>query len=126
MPTALGILKNKPIFVLSGNPVAATVGFEAFARPTLLRMVGVKETRPIVKAKLTRRVTGILGRRVFLRVLVFERDDNFLAEPVRITGSGILTTMTKANGYVIIPENREGIEEGELVKVQLFGNIVRE
>lgn len=126
MPTALGILDGKPIFVLSGNPVAATVGFEAFARPTLLRMVGVKESRPRVEAKLTRRVAAILGRRVFLRVRVFERDGNFLAEPVRVTGSGVLTTMTKANGYVIIPENREGIEEGELVKVQLFGNIMRD
>jgi molybdopterin molybdotransferase len=126
MPTALGILEGKPIFVLSGNPVAATVGFEAFARPTLLRMVGVKETRPIVEAKLTRRVAAVLGRRAFLRVRVFESDGNFFAEPVRVTGSGVLTTMTKANGYVIIPENREGIEEGDSVKVQLFENIVRE
>ena len=42
MPTALAILEGKPVFVLSGNPVAATVGFEAFARPTLLRMLGRK------------------------------------------------------------------------------------
>lgn len=126
MPTALGILEGKPIFVLSGNPVAASVGFEAFARPTLLRIVGVKEIRPTIEAKLTRRVAAVLGRRVFLRVRVFESDGNFLAEPVRVTGSGVLTTMTKANGYVIIPENREGIEEGESVKVQLFENIVKE
>jgi molybdopterin molybdotransferase len=126
MPTALAILEGKPVFVLSGNPVAATVGFEAFARPTLLRMLGINEFRPAVEAKLTRRVAGALGRRVFLRVRVFERSGGFFAEPVRVTGSGIITTMTKANGYVIIPENREGVEEGELVRVHLFSSIMGE
>jgi molybdopterin molybdotransferase len=126
MPTGLAILEGKPVFVLSGNPVAATVGFEAFARPTLLRMLGVDEARPAVKAKLTRRVAGALGRRVFLRVRVSKRGNKFFAEPVRVTGSGVLTTMTRANGYVIIPENREGVKEGESVRVHLFSSIVRE
>lgn len=126
MPTALAILEGKPVFVLSGNPVAATVGFEAFTRPTLFKMLGVDEVRAAVEAKLTRRVAGVLGRRVFLRVRVFKRNGSFFAEPVRVTGSGVLTTMTKANGYVIIPENREGIEEGESVMVNLFSTVVRE
>jgi molybdopterin molybdotransferase len=125
MPTALAILKDKPVFVLSGNPVAATVGFEVFARPTLLKMLGLDEVRPAVEAKLTHRVAGALGRRVFLRVRVFERSNSFFAEPVRVTGSGVITTMTKANGYVVIPENREGVETGESVRVQLFSSIVR-
>ncbi|MCZ2808473.1 MAG: molybdopterin molybdenumtransferase MoeA, partial [Candidatus Bathyarchaeota archaeon] len=123
MPTALAILKGKPVFVLSGNPVAATVGFEAFTRPTLLKLLGVKEARPVMEAKLTRRVAAALGRRVFLRVRVFERNGSFFAEPVRVTGSGVLTTMTKANGYVIIPENREGLEAGESVTVHLFSSV---
>jgi len=126
MPTALAILEGKPVFVLSGNPVAATVGFEVFARPILLRLLGINEVRPAVESKLTRRVAGALGRRVFLRVRVSERKGNFFAEPVRVTGSGVLTTMTRANGYVIIPENREGIEEGESVRVHLFSSIGRE
>jgi len=126
MPTALAILKGKPVFVLSGNPVAATVGFEVFTRPTLLRLLGVNEVRPAIEAKLTRSVAGALGRRAFLRVRVFERAGRFFAEPVRVTGSGVLTTMTKANGYVIIPENREGVAEGESVIVHLFSSIVRE
>ena len=126
MPTALAILQGKPVFVLSGNPVAAIVGFEVFARPTLFKLVGVNEGRPAIEAKLTRRVAGALGRRVFLRVHVSERNNTFFAEPVRVTGSGVITTMTKANGYVFIPENREGIEEGESVRVYLFSSIVRE
>jgi molybdopterin molybdotransferase len=124
MPTALAILEGKPVFILSGNPVAATIGFEVFARPVLLRLLGIKkEPRPIISAKLTRRVAAALGRRVFLRVRVIEREGVFFAEPVRIKGSGVLTTMTKANGYVIISENREGLEEGESVKVHLFSTV---
>jgi len=121
MPTALAILQNKPVVVLSGNPVAAMVGFEVFARPVLLRLLGVdSEPRPMVKARLTRRVPSALGKRVFLRVHSFERGEEFFAEPVRVKGAGVLTTMTKANGYVIIPENREGLEEDEIVTVHLF------
>jgi molybdopterin molybdotransferase len=126
MPTALAILEGKPVFVLSGNPVAATVGFEVFARPTIFRFLGVDEVRPHVEAKLSRRVAGVLGRRVFLRVRVSEKGGSFFAEPVRVTGSGVITTMTKANGYVLIPENREGVEEGESVRVHLFSSILRE
>lgn len=124
MPTALAVLYGKPVFILSGNPVAAMIGFEVFARPVLLKLLGVEsEPRPVVKAKITRRVAAALGRRVFLRVHVFEEDDELLADPVRIKGSGILTTMTRANGYVIIPESREGLEKNELVTVHLFDKV---
>jgi len=124
MPTALAILRDKPVLILSGNPVAAMIGFEVFARPTLLRLMGVEsEPRPVVKAKITRRVAAALGRRVFLRVHTFERDDEFFADPVRVKGAGVLSTMTKANGYVVIPESREGLEEGELVTVHLFDKV---
>jgi len=127
MPTALAVLYEKPIFILCGNPVAAMIGFEVFARPTLLKLLGVgDELRPTVRAKLTRRVASVLGRRVFLRVCVFEREGEFLAEPVRIKGSGVLTTMTKANGYVLIPKDREGLAENENVTVYLFDKLRRE
>lgn len=124
MPTALAVIGGKPIFALSGYPVAAAIGFEVFARPVILALLGIKhEPRPILKAKLTRRVAGVLGRRVYLRVKAFAKDTDFLVEPISTKGSGLLTSMTKANGYVIIPEDREGFEEGEPVFVHLFGPI---
>jgi len=124
MPTALAVLRGKPVFVLSGYPVAATVGFEVFARPVILKLLGIEhEPRPMLNAKLTRRVSGVLGRRVYLRVNVLRRENDFFAEPVRTKGSGLLTTMTRANGYVIIPEDREGLEQGETVVVHLFAPI---
>jgi len=124
MPTALAVVRNKPVIVLSGNPVAAMIGFEVFARPLILKMLGAEEeVRPRLKAKITRRVAGVLGRKVFLRVKVYESNGEFYAEPIRTTGSGVLTTMTKANGYVVIPENREGLEKNEIVTVHIFDNI---
>jgi molybdopterin molybdotransferase len=123
MPTALGILKGKPVFVLSGNPVAAIVGFEVFARPTILRLQGIEhDPRPMVKAQLAKHVVGVLGRRVYLRVKAFEKAGEFIAEPVHTKGSSLYSSMTKANGYVIIPEDREGLEKGETVRVHLFSS----
>jgi len=124
MPMALAVLDTKPVFVLSGNPVAAIIDFEVFARPVLLKLLGIEnEPRSVLKAKLTRRVSSGLGKRVFLRVHAFEKGGEFFAEPIRVKGSGILSTMTKANGYVIIPENCELLEEDEWVLVHLFDKI---
>ena len=124
MPTALAIVRGKPVIVLSGNPVAAIIGFEVFAREFILKLLGIEsEPRPMLRARLTRKVPSVLGRRVFLRVRVFEEDGEFLAEPVRIRGSGILSTMTEANGYVVIPEDREGLEKREFVVVHLFDRL---
>jgi molybdopterin molybdotransferase len=125
MPTALAVIDKKPVIVLSGNPVAAMVGFEVFARPLICMMLGLKteEKRPVVEAKMTRKVTAALGRETHVRVRVFQENDQYLAEPVSARGSGTISTMTRANGYVVVPENREGLGEGEVVRVQLFDTI---
>ncbi len=125
MPTALGMLEGKPVMILSGNPVAAITGFEIFARPLICKMLGLQkeETRPTVEAKMTRKVATALGRKNFVRVRVFQKNDDFAAEPVSAKGSGTISTMTRANGYVIVPENREGLAEGETVTVHLFADV---
>jgi molybdopterin molybdotransferase len=125
MPSALAIVDGKPMIILSGNPVAAMIGFEVFARPLICRMLGLEkeERRLTVKAKITRRVSTVLGRKTFVRVRVLQRFGEFFAEPISARGSGIISTMTKANGYVVVPENREGLEEGEPVLVHLFDNV---
>lgn len=125
MPTALAMVDGKPVMVLSGNPVAAVVGFEVFARPLICRMLGMKEEepRPTVKAVMTRRVSAALGRKTFVRVKAYEKNGEFFAEPVSARGSGAISTMTRGNGFVIVPENREGLAEGESVTVRLFANV---
>jgi molybdopterin molybdotransferase len=125
MPTALAVANEKPIIILSGNPVAAMFGFEVFARPLICKLLGLKkeETRPMVKAEITKKVTSALGRKTFVRVHVFQRNTEFFAEPISARGSSIISSMTKANGYVVVPENREGLTRGESVLVRLFDNV---
>ncbi len=125
MPTALAVLENKPVMVLSGNPVAAIAGFEVFARPLICNLLGMKkqEPRPTVKAVMSKKIATALGRKNFVRVKVVQKNDDLIAEPVSAKGSGNLSTMTRANGFVIVPENREGLSEGEKVTVHLFGDV---
>jgi molybdopterin molybdotransferase len=81
------------------------------------------EPRLTIKGKTTRKVSAALGRKTFVRVSVFKSKGEFLVEPISARGSGLISTMTKANGYTIVPENREGLEKGEMVSVHLFGNV---
>ncbi len=123
-PNSAAAVRGKPIVMLSGFPVASIVGFEVFAKPAILKMVGAKEEPlPVVKAVLTRRVTTPINVRSFVRVRVYRRDGKLYAEPLAVTGSGILSTLTKGNGLLIIQENREGYDEGDEVEVILLGPI---
>ena len=125
MPTALAVVNGKPVMVLSGNPVAAIVGFEVFARPLISKMMGMKkeDLQPTVKAVMTRRVSSALGRKTFVRVKAFMKNGEVFAEPVSAKGSGAISTMTRGNGFVVVPENREGVTEGEAVTVRLFAGL---
>jgi molybdopterin molybdotransferase len=125
MPTAVAAVEGKPVMILSGNPVAAVIGFEVFGRPLISRMLGMKHTeqRPTVNAIMTRKVAAALGRRTFVRVRVTLKKGEFQAEPVSARGSGAISTMTRGNGFMVVPENREGVTEGEVMLVRLFGKV---
>ncbi len=123
MPTGVAMLEGKPVLILSGNPVAAVIGFEVFGRPLISKLLGMAHTefRPTIKAVLKRKITSVLGRKTYARVRVTLEDGDLFAEPVSVKGSGSISTMTQSNGYLIVPENREGISEGETIFVQMFG-----
>jgi molybdopterin molybdotransferase len=125
MPTALAVLEGKPVLILSGNPVAAVIGFEVFGRPMVCMLLGMRETepRPVLKAVLARRVASALGRKTYVRVHVTLKDGEFYAEPVSAKGSGSISTITQSNGFIVVPENREGVSEGEKVIVHMFGSL---
>jgi molybdopterin molybdotransferase len=125
MPTAVAALEGKPILILSGNPVAALIGFEVFGRSMVCKLLGMNKTepRPMLKATLARRVASVLGRKTYVRVHVTLRNNEFVAEPISAKGSGSISTMSQSNGFVIVPENREGISEGEAVLVHMFTNL---
>jgi molybdopterin molybdotransferase len=125
MPTGVAVLHDKPVMILSGNPVASIIGFEVFGRPAICRLLGLNEPekRLILKATLSRKVSGVLGRKTYVRVLVKLRMGELTVEPISTKGPSSISTMTQSNGYVIIPENCEGLREGETVLVQMFNNI---
>jgi molybdenum cofactor synthesis domain-containing protein len=121
MPTGLGIIDGKPIISLPGYPVSAYLAFLEFIPPLVDEMLETSHLpRPVVKAKIVRRVAGVLGSRTFVRVRVRQEGINPYAEPVSVSGASILSSLVRSNGLVIIPENVEGYEEGELVDVELF------
>ncbi|MCW4042365.1 MAG: molybdopterin molybdenumtransferase MoeA, partial [Candidatus Bathyarchaeota archaeon] len=114
-------IDNKPIISLSGYPVAAMIGFYVFARPLIAKMLGsTYELEPRVRARVTRRIASNVGMRNFVRVKVSGTHGKYVAEPVRTTGSGILSSMIHANGLLIIPEDIEGIDENQEVDIILF------
>ncbi|MCX8204953.1 MAG: molybdopterin molybdotransferase MoeA, partial [Candidatus Nezhaarchaeota archaeon] len=122
MPTAVALIEGKPVFSLPGFPVACMLAFEKVVGPIVAWMAGMEEAprRPEVRAKLTRRVGGAPGRRAFLRVKLLKAGGELLAEPLRMGGSGVLSSVVKADGYVEVAEDVDLLEEGEEVTVSLL------
>ena len=126
LPTGLAVVNGKPIVSLPGLPVSAMIAFSTFVQPLILRMLGTEQDpQPKIRARATKRIVGVPGFRTFIRVLVREKEGKLFVEPLRAPGSGILTTLTRANGMVVVPENVEGYDEGAEVEVQLFRPVER-
>ncbi len=119
-PTSVAVINGKLIIMLSGFPVAALTGFEFLLRPILLKLMNaINELRPIVKGKLSRRINKPINVKALVRVKVYREDDNYIIEPLALTGSGVLSTLSESNGVIIIPEDIEGFDESSLVEVIL-------
>ena len=125
MPTGLAVVGKKPIILLPGNPVAVMLSFEVFGRPLISRMLGLQatESRPVLMARTKRKISTTLGRKNLVRVHVSREKGEFIADPISARGSSLFSTMTRSNGYVIVPENQEGLAEGEMVAVNMFENL---
>ena len=125
-PTGAAVSDGKPIFMLSGFPVAAAIGFEVFVRPILAQMQGcVIEPRPKIRGIVTRRIVNPPNTRSYVRVRVFRSDGEVMVEPLRLTGSGILSSLTRGNGLLMVPEELEGYDEGDVVDVELLQPVER-
>jgi molybdenum cofactor synthesis domain-containing protein len=121
MPTGMGVVNDQPVVSLPGYPVSAYIAFLEFVPPLMNHMLGTQSLpRPIVKARVRRRVAGVLGSRTYVRVRASKQGNDVLADPVRTSGAGILSSLVQANGFIIVPEHVEGYEEGQIVDVELF------
>ena len=120
-PLAFGTIGKKPVFGLPGNPVSSMVSFEQFVRPSLLKMMGHRQLfRPIVEAILREDIYKEVGRRCFIRAFVSFEDNHYFVAVTGAQGSEILRSMVRANGLIVIPEDREIVRAGEKVEVQLL------
>ncbi len=121
-PLGFGTLRGTPWIGLPGNPVSAMVTFELFVRPIVRRMLGhCRPFRRPVPVALTEPVTISTKLTHFLRAVVAPRADGVLT--ARLTGpqgSGILTSMSRANALLVVPEDRPRSEPGEVLHALLL------
>lgn len=116
-----GVTRNIPHLGLPGNPVSAMVTFELFARPAILKMMGKRNlAKPVIEAVIEEPIVNSDGRRVFTRVIVRKHKGLYFARLTGPQGSGILTSMSLANGLVIIPEDKPGVDAGDVVQVMML------
>ncbi len=122
-PNACGRIFGMPWFGLPGNPVSSAISFLQYVRPALRAMLGAQGLfLPVVSARLEHRVRSREGFLFLLRG-VLEFDAGEPGYRVRTTGpqgSGILSSLSQANGLIVVPEDRDALDEGEMVRVQLL------
>jgi molybdopterin molybdotransferase len=107
-----------PLFGLAGNPVSAMLNFELFARPAMLKMMGRKKLdKPVIEAIMEEPIKNTDGRRIFARAVVRKHEGKYFARLTGPQGSGILTSMTLANGLVVVSEDKPGVKKGDSVPV---------
>jgi molybdenum cofactor synthesis domain-containing protein len=121
-PTAIALVKNKPVFSLPGHPASALLIFHLFVRPLLISMTGRRPEPPItVKAMTTTRFFSARGRRTYITVtLKRDRKGNIVASPVPTGLSGAVTTLAKAHGFIIVHESQPFVEKGQFMEVELL------
>ncbi len=120
-PLAFGVVNDVPLLGLPGNPVAAMISTELFARPALLKMQGFSSwSRPTVQARLTQPIVRKDGRRHYLRVRLRQTDAGYEATLTGDQGSGILQSLVQADGLAIIPEEADHLPVGAQVEVLLL------
>ena len=122
-PFAFGYLPNSYFVGLPGNPVSALVTLDKLAVP-LLRKISGETTRSAIqiKAKLTSNVKKRPGRMDFQRgIYTTDEQGDLIVTPTGAQGSGILTSMSRANCYIVLAQESGSVDAGETVIIEPFG-----
>ncbi len=123
-PVILGMIevegRTLPAIGVPGYPVSAALTGEIFVQPLIERWLGRTPSAPgEIEAVMTRKVHSSIGDEEFLRVTVGRVGRRLIAAPLA-RGAGVLTSMVRADGIVRIPAGAQGLEAGQLVRVQLY------
>jgi molybdopterin molybdotransferase len=129
-PLAFGKIKAKdkngkpkiiPHVGLPGNAASCMVSFELFVRPALLKMMGKHNlAKPTVTAIIEDTVKNDAGRRIYDRAIIEKRNGHYYARLTGPQGSGMITSMSMANGLVLIPEENGGVKKGDTVQALML------
>lgn len=114
-PAGMGLVGKKLVFLLPGNPVSCLCAYDFFAGRCIRQLGGRNADWPYQRttAKLVRKISSVVGRTDYCRVLLGEHG----CEPIAISGASILSSTTRADGFVIVPPGSEGYAEGSHVAV---------
>ena len=117
-PTGMGRLDGRLAFLLPGNPVSCLCAYDFFAGRAIRGLGGRPLDWPYTRiiARLARKLVSVVGRVDYARVSV----RNFIAEPLAISGASVLSSVTRADGFVIVPMDSEGYPEGTDIEVFLY------
>ena len=119
-PTLIGRFKDRPIIGIPGYPVSAILAYEELVSPLLYQSLHLmKPDRMKIKVFPTRKIPSKLGTEEFLRVKIGRLGEKFFATPLP-RGSGMITSLTKADGIIRIPALSEGLNEDEASEVELL------
>ena len=120
-PLAVGSIGSAHFFGLPGNPVASMLTFHLFVRPALWKLAGRRElfVQPF-RATAVEPMRKKAGRREFKRGILAYADDRWEVRTTGPQGSGILSSMTAANCFIVIEEERGDVAAGEPVWVEPF------
>jgi len=117
-PTGMGLLDNRLVFLLPGNPVSCLCAYDFFAGRAIRALGGRSTDWPYrrITAPLLRKIVSAVGRLDYMRVrLVVGQVD-----PLAIGGASVLSSTTRADGFVLIPPDSEGHPPGARVEVFLY------
>jgi molybdopterin molybdotransferase len=128
-PMAIGRITSRGhdaiLFGLPGNPVAVMVTFYAFVRDALLAMSGaIAQPLPMLRAASTQAIRKKAGRTEYQRGIVSRSDDGWQVEITGSQGSGILRSMSVANGLVVLHHEQGNVAAGDGVDVLPFDGLV--
>src|SRR5581483_4386974 len=126
-PLAYGKIRGAHFFGLPGNPVSVMVTFYQFVRDALLLLQGQTGIKPLptVKVKCTSPIRKAPGRTEFQRgILSRDADGQWTVRTTGDQGSGILSSMSQADCFIILPQATGNIEAGAMVDVQLLEGVL--
>jgi putative molybdopterin biosynthesis protein len=119
-PVVLGAVAGTPVLGAPGYPVSAALTFDIFAEPVLAELEGaVPRSRPRARARLARKLASPLGMDDWVRVRLGVVGGTMVATPLP-RGAGLLTSLVRADGLLVVPAGQEGHHPGEEVEIQLL------